>query len=137
MSIAVTRLSDNCLIDVNEAWQRLTGFTREEAICHTTFELNIWADLAQREQLIKLLRNEQAVHDFEFQIHKKSGEISDLLFSGVEIEVANEKYLLSMALDITDRKHAEVALQESEQRFRSLYNKRLSACIAPHQMDIS
>ena len=122
MSIAVTRLSDNCLIDVNEAWQRLTGFTREEAIGHTTFELNVWADLAQREQLIKLLRNEEAVHDFEFQIRKKSGEISDLLFSGVEIEVANEKYLLSMALDITDRKHAEVALQESEQRFRSLYN---------------
>jgi PAS domain S-box-containing protein/putative nucleotidyltransferase with HDIG domain len=122
MSIAITRLRDNVLVDVNETWVNLTGYTREEVIAHPVTDLGLWIVSSQRVELIERLRAEGDVQGFEFQMRKKSGEVSDLLFAAVPIEVAGEACMLSMALDITERKHMEQALHESEERFRSLYN---------------
>ncbi|MGB3241256.1 MAG: PAS domain S-box protein, partial [Candidatus Omnitrophota bacterium] len=46
--MAVTRLADGHIVDVNESFADSLGYSREEAIGKTTLELNIWADPEQR-----------------------------------------------------------------------------------------
>lgn len=120
VSIALTRLKDNVLIDVNEAWLELTGLSGDEAVGHTPMELNVWVAPAERTELIEALQKHGRVEGFEFQARKKSGEVADTLLAAELIELAGEVHMLSMAVDISDRKRAERALLESEERYRDL-----------------
>jgi PAS domain S-box-containing protein/putative nucleotidyltransferase with HDIG domain len=120
LSTAITRLKDNRLIDVNEAWLELTGFSQDEVIGHNPKKLNLWANPGERTKLIKQLQKQGGVKGYEIQLRKKSGEIADLLFSAELIEFLGEPHMLSMALDISDRKRAERELSESEERYRDL-----------------
>jgi PAS domain S-box-containing protein len=41
-AIAMTRLDDGQLVDVNASWQRITGYVHTEVVGHTPLELNLW-----------------------------------------------------------------------------------------------
>lgn len=52
----MTRLDDGCFIDVNDAFLRMTGYSRDDLIGRTAAELNCWVDPSQREELINELK---------------------------------------------------------------------------------
>ena len=116
IAIAITRFSDHRLVDVNEAWQKVTGFTREEVIGRTTSELDSWVNPGAREWLLRELRAKGTVGDFHLQVRHKSGAVFDMLMSAERIELAGEPCMLSMAQDITDRKRAEENLRVMSKR---------------------
>jgi len=118
-AIAITRISDNQLIDVNETWQEVTGYKREEVIGFAALDLNLWVNPKQREQLIEMLSDQGKVRG-EMQMRRKSGEIGELLMSAEMIELEGEDYLLTMAQDITDLKRAEREIQEYADRIEVL-----------------
>jgi PAS domain S-box-containing protein len=105
-AIAMTRVEDNRLVNVNPAWCNMTGFTSAEAIGHTAYELKLWGDPSQRERLTGML-DEQGIARSEVQIRRKTGEPGDILMSAEFLELSGERYLLSMAQDITERKQAQ------------------------------
>ncbi|MFZ5821190.1 MAG: PAS domain S-box protein [Chloroflexota bacterium] len=118
-AVALTRLEDNRLVDVNETWQEVTGYPRAEAVGHTPLELNLWVDARQRERLVEAIRQHGKARG-EILLRRKTGEARDLLMSAEQVELAGQRYLLTMAQDITERKQAEAALQESEERHRQV-----------------
>jgi PAS domain S-box-containing protein len=117
--IAISRLSDHRLIDVNDRWQGITGCSRAEALGHTPVELNLWVDPEQQEHVIEVLLEKGTVRE-EVQIRRKSGEINDVLMSAELIELAGERYLLTLAQDITERKKVEQRLLDYQNRLREL-----------------
>ncbi|HNB87265.1 MAG TPA: PAS domain S-box protein [Anaerolineales bacterium] len=121
ISMAITRMKDNCLMDVNEAWEEITGYRKEEVIGRSVLEINSWADAAERQQLVTLLRNRRNVQNFEFKLRHRSGEIRQLLMSAELLDLAGEECMITLALDITERKKTEYALQASEERFHKAF----------------
>jgi PAS domain S-box-containing protein/diguanylate cyclase (GGDEF)-like protein len=61
------------------------------------------------------------VDGVEAEVQKKSGETATWMGSSELITLAGEPHLLTIMLDITDKKHAEEALRESESRFRNAF----------------
>ncbi len=120
ISMAITRLSDNCLLDVNEAWQVMTGFQKEEVLGHSILEFASWADPSERQKLLQQLKEHGQIQNFEFQLMHRSGEIRQLLMSADLIELAGEACMVSLALDITERKKTEEELHRSKERFHAL-----------------
>ena len=51
--IAITDAARGTLIDVNEAFTYWTGYSREELIGFSTKDLHIWANIEDREKMIK------------------------------------------------------------------------------------
>jgi diguanylate cyclase (GGDEF)-like protein/PAS domain S-box-containing protein len=107
VGISITRARDHALMAVNDAWLELMGYQRHEVIGRSRTELNLWADLADRDALAERIRNSNSLRNIEVRYRRKTGEHS-VLFGALEIiEVAGERYVLGTAFDISDRKRAE------------------------------
>ncbi len=119
-AINLTRLDDSTYLDVSEGFEKLSGWSREEAIGHTALGLNLWVDPRDREQAVELIRNQGEYTGLEIRFRRKDGSILTGLMSGKVMEVDGVPCLLSITRDITDRKLAEVALRTAEQRLRTV-----------------
>jgi PAS domain S-box-containing protein len=129
----ITQMSDGKIIEANPAFTTMLGYPHDEIIGRTTLELNAWIDISQREKMLKILHEKGSVHDFETNGRRKSGENIDLLVSAEIIELSGTKYLLSLFYDITERKRMEEALQNSESKYRMLYNQ-MTTGLAVHEI---
>lgn len=118
---SLIELSTQAIVDANEAYLQLIGYKRSDIINHTTWELGLYADIRQRDKIYDQLVKTQKFRNKEVDIRKSNGEIITLLLSCEIIYLSGEAYILSMMLDITDRKKTEKALKASEEKFRSLF----------------
>jgi PAS domain S-box-containing protein len=117
--ITITRIADGRFLDVNEAFLRIFGFTREEVIGHTSIELNMLT-VKEREKLIAAQVESGGLRNAELSARTKSGKVVNLLFSSGPIEWEGEIRHITTLIDITDRKRAEEALRVREDQYRDL-----------------
>jgi len=110
--ISITRLSDGRLIDVNETFVRVTGYTREEAIGRTPAELGFWVAPERRQEGLAQLRTGDFVRNNEERFRMKDGRIITCLISAEIIEINGEPCVVTVIKDISERKQAEEALQK-------------------------
>jgi PAS domain S-box-containing protein len=110
----ISTLQDGFYIDVNEAFLRTTGYNREEVIGHTSTELGIWADPQERMEMAKILEKQGIVRNLEARFRTKTGEIRHVLWSAEVMDYGDEKCLIAVTRDITDRKRAEQEHVERE-----------------------
>lgn len=117
-ALSITTLRDGRFVDVNESFERQTGYTRDEAIGRRAQELGLWWDDAERLTLVAEITKCECIKNREVRFRSKSGDPIVLMLSAEIIELAREKCLLSVGQDITARKRMEEALRQSEERFR-------------------
>ncbi len=120
-SIIVSRLRDNRIIDVNNGFLELTGFSKFEVIGKTAMDLTIWADSEKRDRFISILESRQYIHNFESRFRMKDGQDQTALLSVNVIDLKGEPHFITVARNISELKEAEVALKESEEKFRGLF----------------
>jgi PAS domain S-box-containing protein len=118
IGMGITRLSDNRLTEVNDAFTAISGYARDEALGRTALELQLYPNAAIRAQAMTLLRTQGFLRDFEVSFQRKTGQSGAVLVSAELIELHGEPHSLFSVHDITARKQAEAALRESEERLR-------------------
>lgn len=114
MSLGNLRLHK--LIDVNEAWCQVTGYSREEALRTASEEL-IKLNAETRQQILAETQAKGFVRNIEFGLKNRHGDTRELLLSMERITIGGEPCSLTTFVDITERKEAEHALRASEERF--------------------
>ena len=112
-------LEDRKYIEVNEAFYTLLGFTKNEVIGKTAHELGILTTENAKTILLKADGNGH-VTNVEASLTAKNGDIKNVLLSAENIFIQDKKYRFTVVHDITDRKKAEEALKESEEKYRTL-----------------
>jgi PAS domain S-box-containing protein len=117
--MGIIRIKDGMVLDANDCWFREMGFTREEVLGQPAYELKGWIGKEQS-RLQQLLNEGQPFRNLEFRPRTKTGEERIVLSSAEVIDIAGEPCFLFVANDITERKRAEDAVHESEERFRQL-----------------
>jgi PAS domain S-box-containing protein len=82
-------------------------------------------DKARFTEVVQKAVTEGTAYDIDYRIYFPSGEIRHVNAKGqaVKNELGQVVRLCGTAMDITDRKKAEIALQESEQRFRAVFEQ--------------
>lgn len=119
-AIAISRIKDGLFVSINTGFTRITGYTEEDILDKDPTKINIWADLSDRDMIVKDLAENVNVENMISKFRTKSGELIIGMVSATIIELSGEKHLLSIMRDITDIKIAEKVLAESERRFREL-----------------
>ncbi|MEQ9441498.1 MAG: PAS domain S-box protein [Cyclobacteriaceae bacterium] len=116
-AISITRLSDGLVLEVNQGFVQLTGYSREELIGRTSTEVNFWSDPRQREQMKVQLQSEgECVMEAKFRI--KGGELAEGHIRARVISIRGETCLISVVRDLREQKAAQRAQRESENRLQ-------------------
>jgi two-component system, cell cycle sensor histidine kinase and response regulator CckA len=110
------------LLEVNKGFERMSGYTREEAIGKSLIDLNMFVHKEDRDRYRSILAEKGRVRRFLCEIRHSSGTIYWAESSSDPILVAGEPCVLSTTRDVTDHILAEKALRESEARFRSMFD---------------
>ena len=121
-AMAITAAADGVYFEVNDVFIKDTGYTRDEVIGHSSEELRVFVDHEDRERLLTQVRDRGSAYGVEMRFRVKSGEIRTGLISTTIITMEGRPHFLSTIVDITARKKIELALRESEERFRSIFD---------------
>lgn len=120
-SIIVSRLQDNTIVDVNNGFLELTGFSKNDVIGQTALDLTLWEDNEKRDRFVSILESRRYVHNFESRFQMKDGNVKTALLSVNAIELKGEPHFITVARNVSELKEAEMAMRESEERFRGLF----------------
>jgi len=119
---------DARVVDVNDYWLKTMGYERNEVIGRKITDFYTEASRKYAQEVIQPAFFQDGVaKEIPYQFAKKNGQIVDVLLSATAERDSSGNVVRSQAVieDITDRKRAEAALRESEERFRSLSNASL------------
>ncbi len=107
--MTLTALEDGRCLEANDAFYRLTGFTPEQILGNTLTEVGFISP-AVRKDLISYFERDGQAREVELELHRADGSPLTGLYSGVLLEVDGAKRILSTAVDITERKQADLKL---------------------------
>ncbi|MBT2296126.1 EAL domain-containing protein [Pseudomonas fluorescens] len=114
--VLLTRQEDGRIIEANQYFESLFGWPLHDIIGRTTLELGLWVDPRQRAKLVETLKANGEIASLEVELQASNGQIHSGLLSAQKVELEGQPYLLSTFLDTTERKLAEQALKDSQER---------------------
>jgi PAS domain S-box-containing protein len=113
--LTLSSAKDYRYVEVNDTFERVTGWKRNEVIGRTAFDIGLWVEPNRRIDLLRQLLSVGTVRNLEFRARTKRGGIWIGSLSAALIEINGERHVLALVADITDLKRAEALLHESEE----------------------
>jgi PAS domain S-box-containing protein len=120
--IAISRERDAVQLEVNEAWLRITGYTREEAIGRSSLELGLWPDAAQRDMALARVKAEGAMENFPARFTNASGSAIDVLLSAIRVLLDGEPCIVWSWRDVTQLRRAQAQEHQIRAKFQALFD---------------
>jgi len=115
---SLSSAKDGRLIEINDKFEEVFGFSRVEAIGKTTAELGINPDEKTRSEIFKKLGETGFIHNIRMELFSKSG-VQHTLFVNIDlIEIGGEKFILNTTQDVTAQEKVLEELQNSEQNLK-------------------
>lgn len=117
--MGILRIRDGIVLEVNDAWIRETGYSRDETINQSIFKFASTMDHRVVEKIRQALKHPKPMLNLEIRFESKDGREVIANTSAVTFDLDGEPCYLWVADDITERKHAENALRALSARIHS------------------
>ncbi|HBB89386.1 MAG TPA: hypothetical protein DC047_17420 [Blastocatellia bacterium] len=123
-AISLARLPEGLIVDINEAWVKMFGFSRGEVVGRTSLQLGINREPVAQSHLFTEIQKRGFARDLEMTFFTKSGDARLISCNIDKVGIGQEKYLLATMHDITENRRAEEDRRRSEAYLRE--GQRLS-----------
>ena len=127
----ICRLSDLRYVKVNQGFLEMTGYSREDIIGRSTYELDVLEGAEKKEEAIASFNEGRTIPQMEAALRLPAGGTKFVIVAGQPIEVSEEDCMLFTFIDLEPRKQAEDALRQTEERFSKAFR------LAPVPMTVS
>jgi PAS domain S-box-containing protein len=123
-TLTITRISDGRYVEVNHNWQPMIGYAKEDAIGHTSAELNVWAESAQRQRIVETIRQDGEIHGVDATFKHKDGHLLYAKVSASLFESDSEQYMMLAVQDVTAQREAQQQIVELNQQLEQRVQQR-------------
>jgi PAS domain S-box-containing protein len=113
-SVSLSRMADGVLIDVNQTFERLTGYGRDEIVGRTALDLQLWVEIPGRRTMLQQLASHRMVRNHEWKMRTKDGRLRQCMTNASMFQVGGETYVLAVIRDITDQRLLEEQKAEAD-----------------------
>jgi PAS domain S-box-containing protein len=97
-AIFIARLADGTILDANHSALSLFGYSRPEAIGHSTLELGLWASPAEREGILDALRETGLVRRYPVRFRTKWSEEFSMILSAKLAKLRGDDVVLGVGV---------------------------------------
>ena len=116
----VQSLSDRLVVDVNDAYADMSGFSRQEMIGqHPPL---LWAKPEQSEVFRAELKAHGRVRGMRALGRRRDASLFEALLYAEVLQTGPERLLIVMVIDVSMEERARQALKKSEERFSKAFN---------------
>jgi PAS domain S-box-containing protein len=115
-AISIVSQPGSRIVELNDRWEAVFGYSRDYAIGRTIGELHIYVSERDRELIDDLMRTRGYVREYELDMRDRTGTPLRAALAAETVEVGGEPCVIIMVRDITERQRAEheIAVQRSE-----------------------
>jgi PAS domain S-box-containing protein len=117
-SITISSADTGEFLEVNEGFERISGYARADVIGKRSLDIGIWRDASRRAQLVEELYRNEGVRDFPVDVTTREGAVRSCLVSAELIEIGERPCILAVTRDVTQQKEAEEKLRELSETLR-------------------
>lgn len=110
--IIITDIETGAIINYNQKFLDISGYSREDLEGKSTLEINLWKDIQNRDVVKKEMQEKQKIVYYEFCFLTKDGNEFIGLYSARIILLNGLPYLLNVITDITSRIRIEKELEQ-------------------------
>ncbi len=118
--MTISNVDDRIITDVNSSFLKKLGYERREVIGKTNIELNLFADLGQRESVTEQLKRTGRISDIEISVRCKDGSIIKGLLSGEILDNFGVKSFFTVMVDITEQVALRMEVEEQRKRLENI-----------------
>lgn len=113
-AMSITRMSDATLIEANNAFEKLTGYTHGAWKGKSTIQLGLWTFPEQRTVFIDALKSEGSIRDFACNIRDRDNISRHCLVNAALFIIHNDQYLFVILRDVTHQHLLEEQKAEAD-----------------------
>ncbi len=124
-SLMIMSLTDmeHRLVMINSGFTHFTGYTEKEVLGRTTEDIGLWDNIDERAEYVRIMQEQRTVSGYETKFRIKSGDFTYGHLSSSIMNYKGQPHVLTIAHDIKPQKESELALKESEERFRNIFDQ--------------
>ena len=119
-AVAMVRADDGKLIDVNDRWEFMFGYTRVEVRGRSTAELKLYVNPADRSDFYAQANAAGFVRDFEIDVRTRGGEVRRAVLNTETVELSGVRCFIILARDLTEQRQAEREAREQREQLAHL-----------------
>jgi PAS domain S-box-containing protein len=124
-SVTTTHALTRRYTDINQEFTRATGFSREEVLGKTYWEVGVWPSRQESDNFSALMIHNGEVRNMRANFYAKDGTLIPCLMSGAMVELDGKLSCLTITRNIGDLLAAEQRLKESEASLRKIFDSIL------------
>jgi two-component system sensor histidine kinase/response regulator len=129
-SISLSTIDEGIFLDANPRYAEMLGWSRDELLGHSAFDLNLWSSAAARNDWCTQLKASGRLRDFQTVWQQRNGNTIHVSISAEIISLSDQTYVLAFILDVSERKLAEEAVFQLQERLAVAFRAApVAACI--------
>jgi PAS domain S-box-containing protein len=122
--MSISRLSDGTYVEVNAAFEQITGLTRENTLGRTSIEVGVWHDPKARDALVHAFKTQGQLHEYFILINARNGQVREALVNAATFETRGERYMIALLRDVTEQRRIQEEIRKLNTELEARVTRR-------------
>ncbi len=119
---SITEIKTGRYIAINNGFEKISGYLKSQIIGKTSYEINIWNDFADRDFVLKEIKEKGFIRNYRCDFKGKNGKIIHGEMSAQIIKIFGHSHLFAITKDITDKILVRNQLQRQNTLLENIFD---------------